>query len=300
MKTIFTLIALLCTNVLFAQNNDEEILEKYWKYRDQLRKRFMKIGQFEGESIPASVIIPNRQYGQEDQTTGSIMQWRDATITLGYYWIVLATEYSLLNQNNENTQSTLNELYYAMQAFNRIDMTAEGYLGGNMDASANPTDLNGFFIRDDVPHEMAQNFENDPPIPNGPIQPDPGNPNQMRSGFEGWTNYDNAAMGDEAQTTEPQLGNSESLDQLTTVILGLHFIQRFIPDGTWVQPTASDSGMYIREEALEIIKRLVEYLNDTEANWLGQYSAREWTILQNENETAHNGGTAHVLASNSA
>jgi hypothetical protein len=122
----------------------------------------------------------------------------------------------------------------------------------------------------------------------------------MRSGFEGWTNYDNAAMGDEAQTTEPQLGNSESLDQLTTVILGLHFIQRFIPDGTWVQPTASDSGMYIREEALEIIKRLVEYLNDTEANWLGQYSAREWTILQNENETAHNGGTAHVLASNSA
>lgn len=30
---------------------------------------------------------------------------------------------------------------------------------------------------------------------------------QMRGGFEGWTNYDNAAMGDEAQTTEPQLGN---------------------------------------------------------------------------------------------
>jgi hypothetical protein len=299
-KNLIVLVLMSLMANMYCQNIDQENLEKYWKYRDQLRKRFMKIGTAKGESIPASVIIPNRQYGQIDQSTGSIVQWRDATITMGYYWIVLAIEYKLLSENYHDVQPTLNELYSAMQAFNRLDMTAEDYLDGNLGAAANPSDKNGFFIRDDVPHEMADNFAGDPPIPNGPIQPDPGNPNQMRSGFEGWTNYDNAAMGDEAQTTEPQLGNSESLDQLTTVILGLHFIQRFIPDGTWVQPTASDSGMYIREEALEIIKRLVEYLNDTEANWLGQYSAREWTILQNENETAHNGGTAHVLASNSA
>jgi hypothetical protein len=239
---IFVTTALVClTTIMSAQTNDQEIMDKYWKYRDQLRKRFMKIGTAKGESIPASVIIPNRQYGLVDQSIGSIMQWRDATVTLGYYWIVLATEYSLLNQNNENTQSTLNELYYAMQAFNRIDMTAEGYLGGNMDASANPTDLNGFFIRDDVPHEMAQNFENDPPIPNGPIQPDPGNPNQMRGGFTGWENYDDGVAGNETQTTVSQLGNSESLDQLTTIILGLHFIQRFIPDGTWVRFIVDES-----------------------------------------------------------
>lgn len=225
------------------------------------------------------------------------MQWRDATITLGYYWVLLATEYKLLSESGQNVEPTLHELYYAIHAFNRLDRTTEDYLSGNPNATANPSDLNGFFIRDDVRHEMALNFAGDPPIPNGPKQPDPGNPNQMRGGFEGWTNYDNAAMGDEAQTTEPQLGNSESLDQLTTVILGLHFIQRFVPNGTWVQPTENDAGFFVREEALAMIKRLVEYLNDTQANWAGQYSAKEWTILQNENETAHNGGTAHVLAS---
>jgi hypothetical protein len=281
----------------FAQSIDQENIEKYWKYRDQLKKRFMRIGSFPGERIPSSVIIPNRRYGQTDQTSGSIIQWRDATITLGYYWIVLATEYKLLSENNQEVQPTLNELYYAMDAFNRLDMTAEGYLGGNLQAQANVSDKNGFFIRDDVYNEFANNFAGDPPIPNGPIQPDPGNPYQMRSGFEGWNNYDDGIAGNETETTEPQLGNSESLDQLTTVILGLHFIQHFVPDGTWVQPTESDAGMFIREEALAIIKRLVEYLNDTEENLLGQYSAKEWTILQNENETAHNGGTAHVLAS---
>lgn len=173
MKTTFTIIALLIARALFCQTVDQENLEKYWKYRDQLKQRFMKIGTAKGESIPASVIIPNRQYGQSDQTTGSIIQWRDATITLGYYWIVLATEYKLLSENNQDVQPTLNELYYAMVAFKRLDMTAEDYLGGNLQAVANPSDENGFFIRDDVHHSITQNFENDPPIPNGPIQPDP-------------------------------------------------------------------------------------------------------------------------------
>jgi len=127
-----------------------------------------------------------------------------------------------------------------------------------------------------------------------------GNTTEMRSVFKGWTYYDDGIAGNETETTEPQLGNSESLNQLTTVILGLHFIQRFVPAVTWMQPTESDAGMFILEEALAIIKRLVEYLNDTQANWAGQYSAKEWTILQNENETAHNGGTAYVLASNNA
>ena len=59
---------------------------------------------------------------------------------------------------------------------------------------------------------MALNFANDPRFPNGPIQPDPGHPNQMRADFEGWTNYDIGGMGDEQLTTEPFLPNSESLD----------------------------------------------------------------------------------------
>lgn len=296
MKTLFTFIFLIFSNVLFCQGADQENLEKYWKYRDQLRKRFMKIGQNDGESIPASVIIPHRQYGQTDQSTGSILQWRDATITLGYYWIVLATEYKLLSENNQDVQATLNELYYAMQAFNRLDMKAEGYLGGDMNAPLVTSDLNGFFIRDDVRHQIAQNFENDPPFMNGPIQPDPGRPNQMRADFEGWTNYDDGTEGNEVQTTEPHLPNSESLDQLTTILLGLRFIEHLVPN-TFVKPTEDDSGFYIHDECLAMIKRIVEYLNDTDPNNFGQYSAKEWTLLQGEDETVHNGGSSCILQS---
>jgi hypothetical protein len=212
MKKYFCLILCFDCVLKVLGQSGEANLEKYWKYRDQLRKKFLKIGINPGESIPASVIIPNRQYGQIDQSTGSIIQWRDAALTLGYYYVVLATEYKLLSENNQEVQSTLNELYYALYALNRVDMTAETYLSGNIQASANPSDLNGFFLRDDVHHSITQNFANDPPFPNGPIQPDPGHPNQMRADFEGWTNYDIGGMGDEQLTTEPFLPNSESLD----------------------------------------------------------------------------------------
>jgi hypothetical protein len=299
MKIFTTLVTVLLFTTCSAQLTvgDQLNQEKYWKYRDHLRKRFMRIGIGEGESIPASVIIPNRRYGQADQTTGSIIQWRDATITIGYYWIVLASEYKLLVESGQGVQPTLNELYYAMKAFNRLDMTAEDYLAGNLQANPDPEDLNGFFIRDDVRHEITNNFENDPPIPNGPIQPDPGNPNQMRSDFEGWINYDSGGMGDEVQTTEPQLGSSESLDHLTTILLGLDFIQRFIPDETIVQPTIDDLPMNIRQEALDMIQRIVNYLNDTEPNFLGNYSYKEWTIFSDEDEIVHNKGYNCLIAS---
>jgi hypothetical protein len=134
MKIFTTLVTVLLFTTCSAQLTvgDQLNQEKYWKYRDHLRKRFMRIGIGEGESIPASVIIPNRRYGQADQTTGSIIQWRDATITIGYYWIVLASEYKLLVESGQGVQPTLNELYYAMKAFNRLDMTAEDYLAGNL------------------------------------------------------------------------------------------------------------------------------------------------------------------------
>lgn len=295
-KTFLTCFTLLFAAICYSQSVDTENLEKYWSYRDNLRKRFMKIGKDIGESMPCSVIIPHRQYGQTDQSTGSIMVWRDATITLGYYWSVLATEYNLLSQNGQDVQPTLNELYYAMVAFNRIDMTAEGYLNGNTEASAQASDLNGFFIRDDVHHQIMNNFDNDAAIANGPIQPDPGHPNQMRSDFEGWTNYDTGGMGDEVISTEIQPMSSASLDQLTTILLGLRLIERFVPN-VYVKPTEADAGFYIHDECLLMIKRVVDYLNDNSPNAFGQFSAKEWTLLQGEDETVHNAGYNCIIAS---
>jgi hypothetical protein len=54
-----------------AQSIDAANLEKYWKYRDQLKTRFMRIDTLAGWGIPASAIIPHRQYGQSEQSKGN-------------------------------------------------------------------------------------------------------------------------------------------------------------------------------------------------------------------------------------
>jgi hypothetical protein len=123
MKTVSTIICAIFSILLNAQT-DKENLEKYWHYRSQLKERFMRIDTTSGGSMPASVIIPNRQYGQTDQSTGSIIQWRDATISLGHYWLVLALEYKALSDNNQDVQATLNELYYAVYTFKCMDNEA--------------------------------------------------------------------------------------------------------------------------------------------------------------------------------
>lgn len=53
------------------------------------------------------------------------------TISLGYYFIVLSTEYSLLGTSGQDQSNTLIELYYALNALNRLNQFAEGYLDSN-------------------------------------------------------------------------------------------------------------------------------------------------------------------------
>jgi amino acid permease len=54
MKTIFSLLLITITasQALFGQtpNEDIEILNKYWHYRDAFRKNFIRIGSDRGQS----------------------------------------------------------------------------------------------------------------------------------------------------------------------------------------------------------------------------------------------------------
>jgi hypothetical protein len=171
---------------------DHENQEKYWKYREMLKNKFVKIGPFLGESIPMACRIPGYAYGGTPDPTGTQLQWKDATITLGYYIVVLATEYKLLKNSDQGIEPTLNELYYALAAINRLDLNAELYLSSGCN-TATPDDLNGFFLRDDVPYNFWQNWENDGPLypnllddPNIPDDiGDPGSPNRSDSDFNG-------------------------------------------------------------------------------------------------------------------
>lgn len=88
-------LCVMLSTFMYAQS-DSDNLAKYWKYREMLKSKFVKIGDDAGCSIPMACRIPGYTYGGTMDPTGTQLQWKDATITLGYYLIVLATEYKLL------------------------------------------------------------------------------------------------------------------------------------------------------------------------------------------------------------
>ena len=118
-------------------------LAKYWNYRQMLKTDFMMCSDPEslGHFIPAE----NRH------DLNGFLRWGDATWHMGHYLCVLATEYRLLKDNNQDVTATADELLNLIYSLKRLDESAETYFGGS-------EDLNGFFIRDDVPEDFHLNF----------------------------------------------------------------------------------------------------------------------------------------------
>lgn len=134
----------------YAQAPDfEDVnLQKYWYYRWRLKNDFLRVGHLPGQSLP----IQSRQGypGIPD------IEVADATIYLGFYLGVLATEYKLLcsGQNTYELFITETELYYALKALERLDKYGEAYLG--MEPK-----VNGYFQRDDIPCDFLNPWTND-------------------------------------------------------------------------------------------------------------------------------------------
>jgi hypothetical protein len=178
MKKYIILIVLCCAYILptFAQSYTQN-LQRYWWYRYRLANDFIKIGDKCGESIPAGERIlstwGNTETAYDANDGKHHLQWGDATIDLAEYMGVLATEYRLLKNNNRSTARTEMEIYYALKAFERLDLNAEEHMRdfentkdcNNINPHVNQpnifqNDYNGFFIRDDVPNGFVQNNYN--------------------------------------------------------------------------------------------------------------------------------------------
>ncbi len=161
-KYIILLLGILTAQNLSAQRvtsytqTQYRNLEKYWWYRYRLVNDFMKIGTACGESIPMEH-WKFRDNGKNDKA-----YWGDATQHLGNYMNALAGEWRILHDCGLSTRRTEEELYYAQVAFDRLDKKAEPawrdydrvypYCGTpDLPGIEKDDDLNGFFIRDDVP-----------------------------------------------------------------------------------------------------------------------------------------------------
>ena len=163
------LILMVVFGLLYATSyaqTDQRNLDKYWKFRNAFRKDFIRIGTERGESLP----MGRRGFGKCPNNTpneGGVprgkLYWGDGVIRHGHYIGFLATEYALLKKNGKDVTATLNEIYYALQAFNRLDSLAEDIISGLMPTiPAQPENLNGFYLRDDVPQDFDNHWHNEP------------------------------------------------------------------------------------------------------------------------------------------
>ena len=151
---LFTILQ-LCCSIVYAQ----DITEKYWNYRDRFLNEFILISpnveEF-GTNIPAI----DRNVDENNKPIW--ISWSDGNSNFNHWLGVLATEYRLLKNNNQDYSETLNMLVYTMLALERLDLYSEyairvqdsifPIINGDTikEFIVYPDDINGFLIRDDV------------------------------------------------------------------------------------------------------------------------------------------------------
>ena len=77
-----------------------------------------------------------------------------------------------------------------------------------------------------------------------------------------------------------------SLDQITTILLGLRFVIQLVDPDENVQPTPDDEPMNIRNEAIAIMWRIIDNLNDLESPVDDKH---EWVIKKWDNQIVRAG-----------
>jgi hypothetical protein len=234
MKKYLFLLLLLVKSVCLLAQTPQDDLKKYWYYRERLVHDFLKPGIGQGHSIPAGV----RWHQNQPQ-----LLWGDETVELGWYIGVLATEYKLLQLNGQSTTKTKQELYYALETFNRLDYTAESYWGGT-------NSLNGFFIRGDADsmfwHNNKLHFNqkkysklNVHKIKNY----------QYPEDTSGYVFYPNN------KPTDP------TIDQIIPILMGMTLVAKLCnPFDSYNLTPFMDGEIFLAKEAQNIAHRLIIYL----------------------------------------
>jgi MYXO-CTERM domain-containing protein len=197
----------------------QQDLAKYLRLRGRLVTEFVSVGTAQGQSVPAP----------ERTDSAGLMKWADATIALGFYLGVLATEHYMLSHpekfpgadggDSTRLASNESELYDALFALERLDNVANAAFPAP--CTTTPA-LDGFFVRDDVPATFYSNFSGI---------------TQIQSDF-----------------IDPTLTNKEeSQDQVYHLQHGLALVVALVPDTVVVQ------GKALRPWAITQAERIVQH-----------------------------------------
>lgn len=254
MKTRVLLFIFLNSAIVNAQLT---LSQKYDNYRLRFNSKFSVWGSGKGQGIPIST-------RETVFSSNSINHWGDAGISLGWYIGMLATEYEIKKINNQNYSQTIQELYLALNTINRLDSVAEIYYGG-------VSDMNGFFVRDDVSPLMiyATNAVN-PTFFNSD--------SCVVSNFACGSSYclplSSLCLGN--------LDNEESQDQFYHLMMGLSLCAKYCNENY--------GGINLSSEAKEITNRLINYIKQNA--WIIKNPVSTNNVSRGENTTAYCNGIA--------
>ncbi len=220
--------------------------QKYWFYRYRLTKQFMKIGLKDcgspgGYSIPAGTAFT--------KSGSTEIHFGDGTSFLGYYIGVLATEYQLLVNSGQSTDRTLDELYKAMMAYERVDRNAEALMAP-ISSSNCANNLNGFFLRDDVPSDFYKEINAASPLGNLTSY------NVLNSDF----NY--GILNGTASNINGSPNRFPSQDQVANLLIGFALVTKIFPS------TVVWNGYNFKGKAQQYTDLMLSYLRN-----------RSWLIL---------------------
>ena len=216
----------LSVSVPSSADTTAENLSKYQALRSRFTSDFVRVGSDPGDSIPAS----NRH------ATDTYIRWGDATIRLGWYLGLLATEHALLSDpatypgfargDGGDLAETERELFFALNALERLDKQAEPSFDPPCDQTSK---TDGFFIRDDVPATYHQKF--------------PGRTSTLSDFLD-----------------SPPTQKEMSQDQVYHLLLGIGLIKALVP------ASVVQNGTPLRAWAIEQAERMVAHV--AKDNWV--------------------------------
>jgi hypothetical protein len=268
---------------------------KYWTYRYRLdgwvQKGWVDLSHCYPEQtawgycLPPNRILPPKRIDniRQWEQRGYVLDIGDGGQHLGWYIAVLATEYKLLKDNGLPVDSTITELFYALETLQRLDHLAENVNPYGAPGNVIYTgwcDRNGFLIRQDVACGMLN---------------DPLNPNKFYKGLElsgdcidyaqdqyYYEQFKNEGPIPTISESTPAITwgtrkgyeNGPSIDQISHTLLGLACVVKFIEDGDWYFyeagtaepgspfPTGRRFGYNFHRKAKEIAKNIGTYLKN--------------------------------------
>lgn len=251
---LYILLLLVQAKVASSENT---LSEKYFQLRKRLVNEFtLGVGADFGQSIPAFVKRTSDRKWQGSNT----IAWSDATIDLSYYIGTLATEYLLLSKESKNTDSTLYELYYAMEAFNRLDYYAEEYYGY-------PAALNGFFVRNDVGRNLYNNKSKTPAYSENLKRLNTFKNDSLNNIESEWVSY--KFYGDNKRY-------AMSKDQVFHLFMAMKLVVKCLPENlNYQQKKFKDGETSFTKEAKNITDRIMQWIHpETKSNLFTNWRLR--------------------------